>query len=224
MNQYNYFYTTTRPYKIRLSYLFTSCLSFVFGRRKTVSQWANTHFFLPWINDLREQIHDRACSQSDESPSLHVWARAGGAQSGAATVCLETTFLPVKVPYDSPLRDTPDPAQSEELLVKGDSYRRLCPVCLYITAPGLFISVVARKRCHPAGETTTSNVKRVNMDVGDSEQKMITLFIKAPNQACEDQTVEGVCLNWTVKDLKTHLVAVYPTRPVSYHEWDKLAG
>ncbi|XP_036962702.1 homocysteine-responsive endoplasmic reticulum-resident ubiquitin-like domain member 1 protein [Acanthopagrus latus] len=51
------------------------------------------------------------------------------------------------------------------------------------------------------------------MDVGDSEQKMITLFIKAPNQACEDQTVEGVCLNWTVKDLKTHLAAVYPTRP-----------
>lgn len=54
------------------------------------------------------------------------------------------------------------------------------------------------------------------MDVGDSEQKMITLFIKAPNQACEDQTVEDVCLNWTVKDLKTHLAAVYPTRPVRY--------
>lgn len=56
------------------------------------------------------------------------------------------------------------------------------------------------------------------MDVGDSEQKMITIFIKAPNQACEDQAVEDVCLNWTVKDLKTHLATVYPTRPVSYRD------
>ncbi|XP_076589999.1 homocysteine-responsive endoplasmic reticulum-resident ubiquitin-like domain member 1 protein [Chaetodon auriga] len=51
------------------------------------------------------------------------------------------------------------------------------------------------------------------MDVGHSEQKTITLFIKSPNQAHEDQTVEGVYLNWTVKDLKTHLSTVYPTRP-----------
>uniref|UniRef100_UPI0037E8886C homocysteine-responsive endoplasmic reticulum-resident ubiquitin-like domain member 1 protein n=1 Tax=Semicossyphus pulcher TaxID=241346 RepID=UPI0037E8886C len=51
------------------------------------------------------------------------------------------------------------------------------------------------------------------MDVGDSQQEMITIFIKTPNQAQEDQTVEGVCLNWTVKDLKTHLSTVYPTKP-----------
>nr|XP_046249513.1 homocysteine-responsive endoplasmic reticulum-resident ubiquitin-like domain member 1 protein [Scatophagus argus] len=51
------------------------------------------------------------------------------------------------------------------------------------------------------------------MDVGDTEQKTITLFIKTPNQAHENQTVEGVCLSWTVKDLKTHLSSVYPTRP-----------
>ncbi|KAM7414022.1 hypothetical protein PAMA_019038 [Pampus argenteus] len=51
------------------------------------------------------------------------------------------------------------------------------------------------------------------MDVGDSQQKTLTLLIKTPNQAQEDQAVDGVCLNWTVKDLKTHLSAVYPTRP-----------
>ncbi|KAG8012918.1 Homocysteine-responsive endoplasmic reticulum-resident ubiquitin-like domain member 1 protein [Nibea albiflora] len=51
------------------------------------------------------------------------------------------------------------------------------------------------------------------MDAGESEQKTITLFIKTPNQAHEDQTVEGVRLSWTVKDLKTHLSTVYPSRP-----------
>ncbi len=60
------------------------------------------------------------------------------------------------------------------------------------------------------------------MDVEESERKMITLFIKTPNQAHDNQTVEGVSLNWTVKELKMHLSAVYPTRPVSYHEADKL--
>ncbi|XP_070687561.1 homocysteine-responsive endoplasmic reticulum-resident ubiquitin-like domain member 1 protein [Pempheris klunzingeri] len=51
------------------------------------------------------------------------------------------------------------------------------------------------------------------MDVEDFQQKTITLLIKTPNQAQEDQAVEGVCLNWTIKDLKTHLSAVYPTKP-----------
>ncbi|KAM7002941.1 homocysteine-responsive endoplasmic reticulum-resident ubiquitin-like domain member 1 protein [Tautogolabrus adspersus] len=50
------------------------------------------------------------------------------------------------------------------------------------------------------------------MDVRDSQQT-ITIFIKTPNQAQEDQTIEGVCLNWTVRDLKTHLSTVYPTKP-----------
>ncbi|XP_040894921.1 homocysteine-responsive endoplasmic reticulum-resident ubiquitin-like domain member 1 protein [Toxotes jaculatrix] len=51
------------------------------------------------------------------------------------------------------------------------------------------------------------------MDVGDSQQKMITLLIKTPSQNQGDQIVEGVHLNWTVKDLKTHLSTVYPTNP-----------
>ncbi|XP_019116954.2 homocysteine-responsive endoplasmic reticulum-resident ubiquitin-like domain member 1 protein [Larimichthys crocea] len=51
------------------------------------------------------------------------------------------------------------------------------------------------------------------MDVGESEEKTITLLIKTPNQAHEDRTVEGVRLDWTVKDLKTHLSTVYPTGP-----------
>lgn len=101
-----------------VSLIFIS-LSFVFGRREMVSEWGNTHFVLPRINDLRKQIHDRACSQSQESPSLHVWARAGGDQSGAATVCLETTFLPVKVPYDSQQhRDTPAQRSPRSLSIK----------------------------------------------------------------------------------------------------------
>lgn len=57
----------------------------------------------------------------------------------------------------------------------------------------------------------------------DTEQKTITLLIKTPNQAQEDQAVEGVCPNWTVKDLKRHLSIVYTTKPVSYYEVDKLA-
>ncbi|KAA8590576.1 homocysteine-responsive endoplasmic reticulum-resident ubiquitin-like domain member 1 protein isoform X2 [Etheostoma spectabile] len=51
------------------------------------------------------------------------------------------------------------------------------------------------------------------MDVGDSQQKTITIFIKTPNQALEDQTVEDVYLNWTIKDLKTHLSTVFTTKP-----------
>ncbi|CAK6969969.1 homocysteine-responsive endoplasmic reticulum-resident ubiquitin-like domain member 1 protein [Scomber scombrus] len=51
------------------------------------------------------------------------------------------------------------------------------------------------------------------MDEGDSQQKTLTLLIKTPNQAQEDQRVDGVCLNWTIKELKTHLSAVYTTKP-----------
>ncbi|KAF3689214.1 Homocysteine-responsive endoplasmic reticulum-resident ubiquitin-like domain member 1 protein [Channa argus] len=47
----------------------------------------------------------------------------------------------------------------------------------------------------------------------DSQENTISLFIKTPNQAQEDQIVEGVCLNWTVKDLKMHLSTVYPNKP-----------
>ncbi|XP_049430446.1 homocysteine-responsive endoplasmic reticulum-resident ubiquitin-like domain member 1 protein [Epinephelus fuscoguttatus] len=51
------------------------------------------------------------------------------------------------------------------------------------------------------------------MDVGDSQRETISLLIKTPNQAQEDQAVEGVYLHWTVKDLKTHLSTVYATKP-----------
>ncbi|CAJ1057599.1 homocysteine-responsive endoplasmic reticulum-resident ubiquitin-like domain member 1 protein [Xyrichtys novacula] len=51
------------------------------------------------------------------------------------------------------------------------------------------------------------------MDGSDSQQRTVTVLIKTPSQAQEDQTVEGVCLNWTVRDLKTHLSTVYPTKP-----------
>lgn len=53
------------------------------------------------------------------------------------------------------------------------------------------------------------------MDTDDSGETTITLIVKTPNQAFQDQTVEGVLLSWTVKDLKMHLSAVYPSRPVS---------
>lgn len=61
------------------------------------------------------------------------------------------------------------------------------------------------------------------MDVGNPDRETITLFVKTPNQAHEDQTVEGVHLSWTVKDLKTHLSTVDPSRPVSLQEAHKLA-
>ncbi|XP_029993136.1 homocysteine-responsive endoplasmic reticulum-resident ubiquitin-like domain member 1 protein [Sphaeramia orbicularis] len=51
------------------------------------------------------------------------------------------------------------------------------------------------------------------MDVGDSQQKVISILVKTPNQAQEDQTVDGIYVTWTVKDLKTHLSTVYPTKP-----------
>lgn len=59
--------------------------------------------------------------------------------------------------------------------------------------------------------------EQLKMDVGDSRQAETTsLIIKSPNQAQEDQTIEGVNLTWTVKELKTHLSAVYPSKPVSF--------
>ncbi|XP_016043768.1 homocysteine-responsive endoplasmic reticulum-resident ubiquitin-like domain member 2 protein isoform X4 [Erinaceus europaeus] len=42
----------------------------------------------------------------------------------------------------------------------------------------------------------------------------VTLVIKAPNQKYRDQTV-SCCLNWTVGRLKSHLSAVYPSRPLT---------
>ncbi|KAF7656477.1 hypothetical protein LDENG_00040510 [Lucifuga dentata] len=51
------------------------------------------------------------------------------------------------------------------------------------------------------------------MDRGDLQQKTLSLVIKTPNQAQKDQTIEGVSPNWTVKDLKTHLSSVCPTKP-----------
>ncbi|KAG9336954.1 hypothetical protein JZ751_029971 [Albula glossodonta] len=46
------------------------------------------------------------------------------------------------------------------------------------------------------------------------EQRTLTLVVKTPNQAHPDQIIEGVDINWTVKDLKTHLFRVYPDNPL----------
>ncbi|KAM9854942.1 homocysteine-responsive endoplasmic reticulum-resident ubiquitin-like domain member 1 protein [Aulostomus maculatus] len=51
------------------------------------------------------------------------------------------------------------------------------------------------------------------MEEENFQPKTISLLIKTPNQAQEDQTVEGVQLTWTVKELKTHISAVYPSKP-----------
>uniref|UniRef100_H2L3Z6 Homocysteine-inducible, endoplasmic reticulum stress-inducible, ubiquitin-like domain member 1 n=1 Tax=Oryzias latipes TaxID=8090 RepID=H2L3Z6_ORYLA len=51
------------------------------------------------------------------------------------------------------------------------------------------------------------------MDVRGSPQKTTSLLIKTPSQDQEDRTIDGVCLSWTVGELKTHLSTVYPTRP-----------
>lgn len=41
----------------------------------------------------------------------------------------------------------------------------------------------------------------------------VTLIVKAPNQQVEDQNIECES-SWTVKQLKGHLTAVYPSKPV----------
>ncbi|XP_020790589.1 homocysteine-responsive endoplasmic reticulum-resident ubiquitin-like domain member 1 protein [Boleophthalmus pectinirostris] len=46
-----------------------------------------------------------------------------------------------------------------------------------------------------------------------SPLKTISIIVKTPNQHQEDQTVNGVDVNWTVKNLKMHLSTVYPTKP-----------
>ncbi|XP_062860239.1 homocysteine-responsive endoplasmic reticulum-resident ubiquitin-like domain member 1 protein [Trichomycterus rosablanca] len=46
-----------------------------------------------------------------------------------------------------------------------------------------------------------------------SEQETISLIIKTPNQTHGDQLVEDVDINWTVKELKTYLTSIYPSRP-----------
>ncbi|XP_008278455.1 homocysteine-responsive endoplasmic reticulum-resident ubiquitin-like domain member 1 protein [Stegastes partitus] len=51
------------------------------------------------------------------------------------------------------------------------------------------------------------------MEAGDPHENTMSLVVKTPNQAQEDRTVEGVRLDWTIRELKTHLSAVYPTKP-----------
>ncbi|XP_023683001.1 homocysteine-responsive endoplasmic reticulum-resident ubiquitin-like domain member 1 protein [Paramormyrops kingsleyae] len=50
-------------------------------------------------------------------------------------------------------------------------------------------------------------------DCDTAVQKMLTLIIRSSNRSCEDQTIEGVGVDWTIKELKTHLSAVYPSNP-----------
>lgn len=51
------------------------------------------------------------------------------------------------------------------------------------------------------------------MEARGSPQKTISIVVKTPNLQQEDQTISGVSVSWTVKDLKTHLSTVYPTKP-----------
>ncbi|XP_016408190.1 homocysteine-responsive endoplasmic reticulum-resident ubiquitin-like domain member 1 protein isoform X4 [Sinocyclocheilus rhinocerous] len=46
-----------------------------------------------------------------------------------------------------------------------------------------------------------------------SDKATISLVIKTPNQFHGDQLIDGVRVDWTVKDLKCHLSKVYPTNP-----------
>ena len=56
---------------------------------------------------------------------------------------------------------------------------------------------------------------RLNMDAEDSGPETISVLIKTPNQVREDHVLEDVHLDWTVRELKTRLSAVYATKPVS---------
>ncbi|ROL43313.1 Homocysteine-responsive endoplasmic reticulum-resident ubiquitin-like domain member 1 protein [Anabarilius grahami] len=46
-----------------------------------------------------------------------------------------------------------------------------------------------------------------------SDKETMSLVIKTPNQFHGDQLIEGVRVDWTVKDLKCHLSKVYPNNP-----------
>ncbi|XP_051579887.1 homocysteine-responsive endoplasmic reticulum-resident ubiquitin-like domain member 1 protein [Myxocyprinus asiaticus] len=46
-----------------------------------------------------------------------------------------------------------------------------------------------------------------------SAKETISLVVKTPNKFHGDQLIEGVCMDWTVKDLKCHLSKVYPNNP-----------
>uniref|UniRef100_A0A3P8SKR0 Homocysteine-inducible, endoplasmic reticulum stress-inducible, ubiquitin-like domain member 1 n=1 Tax=Amphiprion percula TaxID=161767 RepID=A0A3P8SKR0_AMPPE len=50
-------------------------------------------------------------------------------------------------------------------------------------------------------------------NTGAPEQQTTSLLVKTPNQTQEDRTVDGVRLDWTVRELKEHLSAVYPSKP-----------
>ncbi|XP_053740545.1 homocysteine-responsive endoplasmic reticulum-resident ubiquitin-like domain member 1 protein [Synchiropus splendidus] len=47
----------------------------------------------------------------------------------------------------------------------------------------------------------------------DSGSETVSLYVKTPNQLQEVVVVERAQVNWTVRELKTHLSAVYPTKP-----------
>ncbi|KAK7892032.1 hypothetical protein WMY93_023995 [Mugilogobius chulae] len=51
------------------------------------------------------------------------------------------------------------------------------------------------------------------MEARGSPQKTISIVVKTPNQHQEDQTINDVNINWTIKDFKLHLSIVYPTKP-----------
>lgn len=53
------------------------------------------------------------------------------------------------------------------------------------------------------------------MDSQVSEKETILVVIKTPNQLVGDQKIEDININWTVKELKTHLASIYPSKPVS---------
>ncbi|XP_048828423.1 homocysteine-responsive endoplasmic reticulum-resident ubiquitin-like domain member 1 protein [Brienomyrus brachyistius] len=50
-------------------------------------------------------------------------------------------------------------------------------------------------------------------DCDTAARKTLTLIIRSSNRSCEDQTIEGVGVDWTIKELKTHLSVVYPSNP-----------
>ncbi|XP_066541877.1 homocysteine-responsive endoplasmic reticulum-resident ubiquitin-like domain member 1 protein [Hoplias malabaricus] len=50
-------------------------------------------------------------------------------------------------------------------------------------------------------------------DSNVQEKRSISLVVKTPNQILGDQVIEGINIDWTVKDLKSHLSKVYPSKP-----------
>lgn len=155
------------------------------------------------------------------SQSLHVWARAEVTNQEWPQFVWKQNSSQQKSRMSTSKNTHQASLESRKFLFRQYNFRHFSLLTNWISKfPLILTSIIVESKPHHTKRETTMG-EQLKIDVGASQQKTITLLIKTPNQAQEDQIVECVNLNWTVKDLKTRLSTVYPTKPVSYYETDK---